>query len=62
MLKLSIECTMFQSTYSGCIARSSENIRSSSGGAPEKRKEGMKLSLPPKIAGKTSLGRSYFAW
>jgi hypothetical protein len=33
---------------------------SSSGGAQEKGKEGMKLSLQPKLVGKTSLGPSYF--
>jgi hypothetical protein len=33
---------------------------SSSGGAQEKGKEGMKLSLQPKLVGKTRLGPSYF--
>jgi hypothetical protein len=31
-----------------------------SGGVQEKRKEGMILSLPPKLVEKTSLGPSYF--
>ncbi len=38
--------------YSSCTGRSSENVCSSSGGAQAKRKEGMKLSLPPKLVGK----------
>jgi hypothetical protein len=38
MLNLSIECTRFQTNYSSCTVRSSENICSSSGGAQEKGK------------------------
>jgi hypothetical protein len=49
MLKLSISRTRFKSGYSGCTGRSSENIFSSSGGAQEKRKDKMKLSLPSKL-------------
>jgi hypothetical protein len=48
ILKLIIECTRFKTNYSSCIGRSSENICSSIGGAQEKGKRGMKLSLPPK--------------
>jgi hypothetical protein len=40
---------VFETNYSSCTVRSSENICSSSGGAQEKRKERMKLSLPPKL-------------
>ncbi len=39
---------MFESNYSSCTGRSSENICSSSGG-PQKTKDRMKLSLPPKL-------------
>ncbi len=35
-----------------CRGRSSENICSTSGGAEEKGKTGMKLSLPPKLVEK----------
>jgi hypothetical protein len=59
MLKLNIYCTRFQSNCSSCIGRSSENISSSSAVAQGKgkrqcsrsgkSKEGMKLSLPPKL-------------
>ncbi len=42
----------FESDYSICTGRSSENISSSSGGAQEKRKEGMKLSLSSKLVEK----------
>jgi hypothetical protein len=47
--------------YSSCTVRSSQNICSSSGGAQEKGKERMKLSVYHKIGGKTSMGPSYFA-
>jgi hypothetical protein len=60
MLNLSISCTRFESNYSSCTDRSSENISSSSGGAQEKMKEGMKLNLPPKLVGKTSWGPTCF--
>jgi hypothetical protein len=45
-----------------CKGRSSENknMCSSSGGAQEKGKDKMKLSLHTKIGGKTSLDPSYF--
>jgi len=49
MLKLSISRTRLESNYSSCTGWSSENICSSSGGHSGKRKEGMKLSLPPKL-------------
>jgi hypothetical protein len=52
MLKLSIECTRFESNYNSCTGRSSENICNTSGGAQEKRKDRMKLSLPPKLVEK----------
>jgi hypothetical protein len=48
MLKLSISCTRFETNYSSCTRRSSENICSSSVGAQEKGKNRMKLSLPSK--------------
>ncbi len=35
--------------YSSCTVRSSENICNSSGGPSGKRKDRMKLSLPPKL-------------
>jgi hypothetical protein len=35
-----------------CTGRSSENICSSTGGGQEKKKDSMKLSLPPKLLGK----------
>jgi len=38
MLKLSISCTRFETNYSRCTGKSSENICSSSGGAYEKGK------------------------
>jgi len=38
MLNLNIKCTRFESNYSSCTGRSSENISSSSGGAQEKEK------------------------
>jgi len=52
---------IFESNYSGLTCRRrSENICSSScGGAQEKRKDRMKLSLSPEWVGKTSLGPSY---
>ncbi len=40
MLKISIECTRFESNYSSCTGRSSENICSSSEGGQEKGKRG----------------------
>jgi hypothetical protein len=40
MLKLSLSRTWFESNYSSCIGRSSENICSNSGGAQEKGKTG----------------------
>jgi hypothetical protein len=47
--------------YSSCTVRNSENICISSGGAQEKgKREGMKLSLLPKLVEKTSLGSNYF--
>jgi hypothetical protein len=49
MLKLSIQCTRFETNYSSCTVRSNEIIRSSSGGGSGKRKDRMKLSLPPKL-------------
>jgi hypothetical protein len=42
---------MFESNYSSCTGRSSENICTSSGGAHEKE-EGMKFSLQPKLVEK----------
>jgi len=47
----------FESNYSSCTGRSSENICSSSAGAQEKRKH----QFTTKIGGKTSLGPSYFS-
>jgi hypothetical protein len=47
--------------YSSCAAGSmNENMCSFKGGAQEKGKTQMKLSLPSKLVGKTSLGPSYF--
>ncbi len=40
MLKLSIECTRFETNYSSCTGRSSEFICSSGGGAQRKWKRG----------------------
>jgi hypothetical protein len=40
MLKLSIQCTRFETNYSSCTHKSSENICSSTGGAQEKGKTG----------------------
>jgi hypothetical protein len=60
MLKLSIYCTRFQTNYSSCTGRSSENICRSSGGAQEKEKTD-ETQFTAKIAGKTTLGVSYFA-
>jgi hypothetical protein len=42
----------FESNYSDCTGRSSENICSISGGAQEKGKSGMKLSLLPILVAK----------
>ncbi len=61
MLKLSIQCTRFETNYSSCsTGRSSENICGSNEGAQEKTKNRMKLSFSTKIGGKFSLGPSYF--
>jgi hypothetical protein len=49
MLKLSIQCTTFESDYSVCTSRSSENICSSKSRRSGKRRDWMKLSLPPKL-------------
>ncbi len=52
MLKLiSISRTMFESNYSSCTGRRSENIWSSTAveAVRKKRKDKMKLSLPPKL-------------
>jgi hypothetical protein len=61
LLNLSMKCcnsewiadtehSMFETMFnSSCTVRSSENICSSSGGAQEKRKDRMKLSLLPKL-------------
>ncbi len=51
-MKLSIQCTRFESNYSNCTGRSSENVCSSSGGPAKKTKDRMKLSLPPKLTEK----------
>jgi hypothetical protein len=40
MMKLSILCTRFETNYSSCTVRSSENICNSSGGAQAKGKTG----------------------
>jgi hypothetical protein len=50
---------MHKTNYSSCTGRSSENICSSSGGAPKNEKRGTKFTT--KIGGKTSLDPSYFA-
>ncbi len=47
-----MKCTRFENNYNGRPGRSSENICSSSGGAQEKRKDRMKLNLPPKLVEK----------
>jgi hypothetical protein len=47
--------------YSSCRSRSSENICSSSGGAHEKRKERMKLSLLPKKEKKRKENGAYIS-
>jgi hypothetical protein len=49
MLKLSTQGIRFESNYSSCTGRSSENIYNSSRGGQEKMKKRMKLSLPPKL-------------
>jgi hypothetical protein len=54
-------CTRFETSYSIiCTGRSSENICSSSGGAQQKRKDRMKLSLSPKLVEKLVWVLSYF--
>ncbi len=52
---------MFESNYSSCTGRNSENICSSSGG-PAKNKRQDETQFKTKIDGKTSLGPSYFAF
>ncbi len=44
-----IQCTMFETNYSSCTRKSNENIGTSSGGAQERGKTGLKVSLPPKL-------------
>ncbi len=58
MLKLSISCTRFESFYTSCIGRSSENICSSSGRDQENERQD-ETQFTTKIGGKTSLGPSY---
>ncbi len=52
MLKLSIQCTRFETNYNSRTGKSSENICTSSGGAQEKEKTGCN-SVTTKIGGKT---------
>jgi hypothetical protein len=53
MLKLSILMHKVWEYYSGCTRRSSADICSSSGGTQgERKKDRMKLSLPPKLVEK----------
>jgi hypothetical protein len=50
MLKLSSSCTKFESNYSSCTDRSSENIYVAAMEAlRQKVKTGLKLSLLPKL-------------
>jgi hypothetical protein len=51
-MKLSIQCTRFESNYSSCTGRSSENVCSRAVEAIQKTKDRMKLSLPPKLTEK----------
>ncbi len=51
MLILSIQCTRFETNYSSCTVRSSENICSSSGGAQENGKTGYETQFTTKIDG-----------
>jgi hypothetical protein len=55
MLKLSIQCTRFESNCSSCEKYMYEQCRRSG-----KRKHRMKLSLPPKSAEKLVIGSQLF--
>jgi hypothetical protein len=59
LLNLSMKCTKFESNYSSCTSRSSENICRRSGGAHEKERQD-ETQFTTKIGGKTCLGPSYF--
>jgi hypothetical protein len=60
MLKLSIQCTRFESNYSHWTSTTSDNIRSSSGGeALMKKERGDETQFTTKIGEKASLGPSY---
>jgi len=60
MLKVNISCTRFESFYSSCVGRSSENICSSSGRDQENERQDKTQFTTKIIGGKTSLGPSYF--
>ncbi len=60
MLKLSIQCTRFESNYSSCTGRSSENICSSIEGAQRKGERGDETQFTTKIWWNNQFGSQIF--